>query len=229
MSKPLEREKAIALRKAGFSYSEILARVPVAKSTLSDWFREIGLSERQKQRLTAKRLAAARRGAQKLHEQRLRRITDTLRHADREAQQLLDAKELPWLVGTVLYWAEGTKIKEWRCKERVAFTNMDPKAIGLVQSWLRRYCSVSPSKIEYALYIHPDADISAAQQFWADRLGIRPPGLRTYLKRHNPTPRRKRVGTAYYGTMRVSVRRSSVLLHRIDEWIRAIVKYCGVG
>jgi hypothetical protein len=50
-SKRREREQAIAFRQQGLSYSEIRQRVPVAKSSLSVWLRQVGLSEWQRQRL----------------------------------------------------------------------------------------------------------------------------------------------------------------------------------
>lgn len=59
-----EKEKAICLRKEGKTYSEILAEIPVAKSTLSEWFKSVHLATAQKQRLTKKRKEAALRGAQ---------------------------------------------------------------------------------------------------------------------------------------------------------------------
>lgn len=48
------KEKAVALRKEGKVYSEILKEVPVAKSTLSLWLRDVGLAKAQKQRITQK-------------------------------------------------------------------------------------------------------------------------------------------------------------------------------
>jgi orotate phosphoribosyltransferase-like protein len=60
------REKAILLRKQGFSYREIMNQIPVAKSTTSEWLQEVGT---------------------------------------------ISAREL-WLIGTMLYWAEGSKQKE---------------------------------------------------------------------------------------------------------------------
>ena len=54
--------EAIELRKAGLTYSEILSKIPVAKSTLSDWLYSVGLSKKQKQRITEKRLAASLKG-----------------------------------------------------------------------------------------------------------------------------------------------------------------------
>jgi len=57
-----EQKRAIGFRKKGLTYNEILKRVPVAKSTLSLWLREVGLAKRQRQRLTEKRKAAQLRG-----------------------------------------------------------------------------------------------------------------------------------------------------------------------
>jgi orotate phosphoribosyltransferase-like protein len=71
MPKIKEKEKAVKLRKRGFSYSEILKEIPVAKSTLSLWLRDIGLAKKQKQRLTKKKLDSALKGARSRREQRL--------------------------------------------------------------------------------------------------------------------------------------------------------------
>lgn len=71
MSKYREEEKAVKLRKKGLSYLEILKEVPVAKSTLSLWLRNVDLSKPQRQRLIEKRLLAARAGALKKKQQRL--------------------------------------------------------------------------------------------------------------------------------------------------------------
>ena len=58
LAKLKEKQKAIKFRRKGLSYSEILKKIPVAKSTLSLWLRTVRLAKRQKQRLTEKRLAA---------------------------------------------------------------------------------------------------------------------------------------------------------------------------
>ncbi len=106
-AKYMEREQAIALRRKGLSYREIRGRVPVSKSSLSLWLREVGLARRQIQRLSEKKLAAGRRGGQIVHEMRLRRLTERLRSANQEAKSFLAGRDLWWAVGVVLYWAEG--------------------------------------------------------------------------------------------------------------------------
>lgn len=229
-SKRREREQAIAFRQQGLSYSEIRRRVPVAKSSLSRWLRQVGLPDWQQQRLRERKLAPWRKGPQKRHELRVQRITRVNADAHQEARRLLKKREMGWLIGTSLYWAEGTKIKSWRgSEERVTFVNSDPAMVNIIQDWLRRYCGVEDADFHFHLYIHEKANISAAQDFWVRSLGIDRERLRTYLKRHNPSPKRHNVGASYYGTMRIRIRRSIDLSHRIAGWVHELIDWCGVG
>ncbi len=229
MSKPLEKAKAVELRRAGLSYREIRQQVPVAKATLSLWLRMVGLSTPQKQRLTAKKLAAARRGWEKLRRERLERVTRVLAEAEAQASELIASRDALWFVGTALYWAEGVKPKTWRPSELAKFTNMDPRMILLMREWLHRYCGVQREDIVYAVQIHERADIQSALRYWGTTLGVPQTHLRVYLKRHNPAPRRKNTGQGYYGTMRMYIPRSTLLNYRIAGWIQSLAKHCGVG
>jgi len=141
----------------------------------------------------------------------------------------LEKRELLWLIGTALYWAEGSKSKEWNRGERVSFTNTDSEMTLLLQKWLKNYCAVEEEDISDLLCIHPSGDLSAARHFWLKKLGIEDRRMKTYFKRHNPSPRGKNTGRKYHGTMRMRIRRSSDLNYRISGWIQAIADYCGVG
>lgn len=120
-----EKAEAIKLRKQGFSYSEILKEVPVAKSTLSLWLRSVGLAKRQKQRLTEKKLAALRRGWEVCRMKKLAQVKEIKNKAEKEVPHL--SKKDFWVAGIILYWAEGAKEKEYRRGEKVSFSNSDPQ------------------------------------------------------------------------------------------------------
>jgi len=124
-----ESKKAINLRKRGHSYSEILKEVPVAKSTLSLWLRSVGLSKRQEQRLTEKKFAAALKGAQMRRKLRLT-ITEEIKNEAKDEIGSISNRDL-WLIGIILYWAEGAKQKEHNPSQKVKFSNSDPKAIKI--------------------------------------------------------------------------------------------------
>lgn len=229
MSKPDEKRRAIEFRRQGLSYREIRQHVPVAKTTLSLWLRSVGLSKPQRQRLTVKRLLAARRGWEKLRRERLERAARAMAEAETEAQQWIHAGDLLWLVGTVLYWAEGSKPKPWRGGTKVQFTNMDLRTILLMREWLKRYCARDETDIGYELYIHEQASVGAATDYWVKHLGISRDRLRVRLKKHKPMSKRKNVGEFYYGTIRMTPRRSTMLNHRIAGWIQGLANHCGVG
>jgi hypothetical protein len=227
-AKHREREQAIALRRKGLSYREIRGRVPVAKSSLSLWLREVGLAKRQIQRLTEKKLAAGRRGGQRVHEMRLQRLAERLHSANQEAKSFLAGRDLWWGIGVVLYWAEGGKMKEWSTHDRFEFTNMDPVMITFMRAWLRRYCGVQDRDVRFRLGIHEHADVRGSLQFWARHLGVAPTEIPTWLKQHNPSPKRRNTGSTYHGTMRMEVAQSTALSHRIAGWIQAMRVHCGV-
>jgi hypothetical protein len=145
------KEKAINLRRNGLSYSQILEQVPVARSTLSLWLRSVNLSKRSKQKLTARRLAALRRGGEARRRQRILSTQKILNESIKEVG-LISQREL-WLIGTMLYWAEGTKEKD-RHGSGVQFTNSDPQMIRLFLKWLSEICKIPKERIYFDIFIH---------------------------------------------------------------------------
>ena len=106
------RERAIKLRRKGLSYLEICKHVPVSKSTLSIWLRSVELTNEQKQRLTEVSRQAGIAGAEKRRQNR-RGLQQRIYKSASEAVGPVSPREL-WLMGSVLYWAEGAKEKEYR-------------------------------------------------------------------------------------------------------------------
>lgn len=128
----------------------------------------------------------------------------------------------------MLYWGEGSKAKPWRGKERVIFTNMDPRAVRIFRRWLLHYMAVKPADIAYDLYIHASADTIVARRYWGKELHVAPAVIRVYFKPSSHSSRRTNIGRVYYGTMRLAVRRSTMLAYRIDGCIQEVIEYCGV-
>lgn len=222
-----EKEKAVMLRKSGFSYSEILKEVPVAKSTLSLWLKEVGLSSAQKQRLTDKKLAAMKRGSEKVHRLRMERWNKIKIQASGEVNKL--SKEERWLIGTALYWAEGSKEKENGHSTPIKFSNSDICMILIFRDWLREFFNVLKEDIKYELYIHERADWKSAQNFWACQLEIRSENIRIYFKPHNFNPKRKNIGKKYVGLIRLCLSNSISLTRKISGWVEGICNNWGVA
>jgi len=216
-----EKELAIKLRKKGFSYSEILLKVPVAKSTLSVWLREIGLAKRQKQRLTQKRRAAQQKAQEACRDKRIRITKKIKKRASKEVKNI--SKRDLWLIGICLYWAEGNKQRKSSISERVGLGNSDPNIIKIFIKWLMVVCKIKKSDLDVRLAIHETANVEKAKKFWSRQVKIPVCQFKkTLIKKHNPKTNRK-YNKDYNGLLIVTVKRSTNFNRKISGWIEGIV------
>ena len=221
MVKVVEKQKAVELRREGATYSEILKEICVSKSTLSLWLKEVGLSVPQKQRITEKRMATQRKGAlakRKIRLDLVKRIeceaADEIGHVD---------KNVFWIVGAALYWAEGNKQKPHDVSCGVKFSNSDPLMVRYFYKWLTDICCLGVQDLIFEIYVHSGCNVPEIKKFWSDELDLdigyfekirfKPNKFRSY---------RKNTGEEYHGVVRINVKRSTNLNRRIMGWVKGL-------
>lgn len=222
-SKTLERQKAISLRKKGFTYTEILRQVPVAKSTLSRWLISVDIAKKQKQRLTKKRQEAVKRGNQAWKSIRIKKTKAIKDSAFLEIGKISE-REL-WLLGIALYWGEGTKEKEGGKSKMVIFSNSDPKMLKIYEMWLEKSLKLDNKRIVYDLFIHQNhkARLDSVIKYWSSQLNLHREDFdHIYFKRHNIKTNRMKTDNKYFGLVRIVVTRSTDLNRRISGWVDGI-------
>ncbi|OHA63447.1 MAG: hypothetical protein A2748_02365 [Candidatus Wildermuthbacteria bacterium RIFCSPHIGHO2_01_FULL_45_20] len=223
MSNTLLKNRAVCLRKQGLSYREILEQIPVAKSTLSLWLRDVGLTERQRQRLTEKKISSMLRGASTRRRQRLEKMA-ALKQLGKSEIDTISSREL-WLMGIMLYWAEGSKEKAYSNGTGIRFSNSDPLMIKLFIHWLQRACKIENERISFEIYIHKNSvnTIKKVQTYWSEQTGFPIEKFsKVYLKNNTLKTVRKNTGEGYYGLVRVRVTSSSDLNRKLTGWIEGI-------
>lgn len=164
------KEKAIELRKQGFSYGEITAALSIPKSTLSHWLRSIELTDNQKARLNdnyGKGLIKARAKASQWHkEQKEIRI----QRAKKEAKEVLDNialdENIVELALAMLYLGEGAKTGT------TAIGNSNPLVLKFFLTLLVSKYRLEISKIRFDLHIRYDQDPDEVKSYWSKTLGI---------------------------------------------------------
>ena len=219
------KQQAIELRKSGNTYSEILKIIPVAKSTVSLWLREVGLSRRQYQRLTQKKIESAKRGGAARKKDRLERTAVIDAEADKDIGQI--SKRELMLMGAMLYWAEGGKEKEGRMGSGINFSNSDPYMIRLFLKWLFEICEVERDRLRFGIYIHENSKhrIDEVIKHWSKWTGFSKKHFRyVYYKKHNPKTKRKNIGATYFGNLRISITASSILNRKTMGWVKGVNK-----
>jgi hypothetical protein len=222
--KEQEKRVAVKLRRQGLSYNEILRKVPVAKSTLSVWLRNIGVAKEHKQRFTEKRKVAQQKAQQACRNIRINREATIIQSAQQEIGSI-NKREF-WLIGSALYWAEGSKQKPNRVSQKVSFNNSDPKMILLFDKWIKEFCERDTKSLIYSIYIHTTGDIERAKKFWSHLL--KTPIEKVYFKKGNPKTNRKNTGDSYYGLLRIEARRSTDLNRKIKGWNLGITNGLGI-
>ena len=229
MKKDKYQRLVIKLRKEGYTYSEILNRVPVAKSTISLWLRSVGLAEKEIQRLTQKKLLAARRGGEARKIQRIEATKRIKKDAHKEISKIGEREFL--MLGTMLYWAEGSKNKEYRPSQGISFSNSDPLMIKFFLNWLNECLNMTPERIKMDIYLHRDQfdRIEEIRRYWAIKTGFPEAKFgKIYAKEHKIKSKRRNVGNKYFGLVRIRVCRSTDLNRKIEGWIEGIANQCGV-
>ncbi|WP_138905599.1 hypothetical protein [Streptomyces albidochromogenes] len=206
------RAKARDLRLEGLTYDQIQAQLGCSKSSISLWVRDL---PKPAPRYTDKECQALMNaGLARLRQAQDEQRQETKRLAREEIGPLAN-REL-FLVGVSLYWAEGTKDKEYRRSEVLQFINSDPNVIRVYLRWLE-LLGVTRERMRFRVSIHESADVSEAEQFWADLTGLDVADFkRATLKKHQPKTARKNTAEAYRGCLIIYVSKSADLYRRVE-------------
>lgn len=205
------RAQARELRLQGLTYDQIQLELGCSKSSISLWVRDL---PKPPKRTREEASAIARRGWERTLERREEERQETKRLAAEEVGALSD-REL-FLVGVALYWAEGAKDKSYQRRERLQFINSDPNVIALYLRWLG-ILGVPPERISFRLSIHESADVTEAEKYWADLVGVDTLAFhKATLKKHNPKTVRKNTTDTYRGCLVVYVAKSAELYRRME-------------
>ena len=165
------REQAVNLRLTErFSYSAIVKKLGVPKSTLSYWLRDMPLNEEE--------ILELRRKGWSKGEASRERFRKTMREKrelkDQEIYQgyLEEFKHLPhttlFIAGIVLYVAEGTK----NGKGALALANTDPRVVKFFIRWLNEFFMVPREQIKIGLHLYENMDVEKEKGFWKNELRL---------------------------------------------------------
>jgi predicted transcriptional regulator len=158
-----EKIKARKFREEGYSINEISKKLNVAKSSVSLWVRDIKLNPKQLKNLSERGMQVG--VIEKRRETRLENEAEKRQVIVNIAQKQIKKISLNelWLIGTMLYWAEGGKTQ----RGLVRFSNGDPEMIRIMMSFFRKICKVPENKFRGYIHIHPHLNHKKAEKYWS--------------------------------------------------------------
>jgi len=211
--------KAQGLRRKGLSYSEVQKIIDVPRSTLSDWCRDIALTEGQALRLFKKKLTGSAKGriigAKRQQAKRLKQIEEMLLQGRKEVGKL--SKRDKFVIGIALYAAEGT-----RGEKSAGFSNSDPRMVRFMMDWFRECCKLPEEKFRGAIWIHKGLNQDQAKEYWSKLTGISINKFhKTYVVDSKNASKKIRKNLHNYGVF--SIRFSDLkVLRLVNGWIAGI-------
>ncbi len=156
------KTQALELRRQGYSLNEIASEVPVAKSTLSLWLRDVPLEPEFILRLRER--AHNRTAGHELFRQEMSRQRRE-RWAAFQAEALEEWPVLKndgaFMLGLGLYIGEGGK----SCENQINLSNCEAGVIMRAIEFFERI-GARREKMSVAVQIHPGLDALAAQEHW---------------------------------------------------------------
>lgn len=198
--KVLEKAYAIGLRKKGWSYNEILKKVPASKSTLSEWLRDTPLSEDERRLLRDHTGESRSRGKLKAAAALRAKREERDRELMSEMHRMYDSHKAEGLfqVGLALYWAEGSK-----GGGAFMLANSDSDLSNIMLDWLERYFGLPRTSIKVRLYTHKPFAHERHEERWARELNVPLENFqRTVFK---PTGKLVKKRQDYKGCLRIEV------------------------
>ena len=167
------------------------------------------------QRLYTKQIQILTKGPKSQKERREREIEEIIEKAIKEIKTPL-SHETYKLFGAALYWAEGSKTKNFE------ITNSDPGLIAFATKWFEDIFHVSPKTMKAHLNIYPQQNEIQIKRFWSDITGI--PLNRFGKSFIKPPNKGYKKNNLYYGTIKVRVPKGTDMKHRIFGWIKAALQ-----
>ncbi len=211
-----EKDKAIELRKQGYSLKEIVSELSVSKSSVSLWVRDIILTTDQKKRLSEKghslEIIERRRSTRLTNEKASRQIIINTGIAEIDS---VSKQELMFF-GIAAYWGEGNK----KHRGSVEFFNSDPKFIKIMIKFFTEVCGVPHNKLKGRIHLHQHLDARTAENYWVKISGIPITQFQSTAQQHNKASKNKK-DTLPYGTFMVGVYDTKLFL-KIKGWMEGI-------
>lgn len=220
MAKINEQKQARELRKQGWSLLEIANKLHVAKSSVSNWVRNIKLTPKQKKRLDDKRIKFAAQGGKRGN----RKVARKHREIRQSYQQKgYEEADYSWLhvAGCMLYWAEGTK-----GKNAISFSNSDKDMHLFFLRFLREYYNIKDNQIRVHCNTakHANKSVEEIEEFWMKVLGLsRECFVKTTIAERGIKKIKHKDG--YYGVCRISVNNTEL----VQKIYGSIKKYAGIN
>lgn len=167
------KERAITLRRKGYTYSEInrVLKTSISKSTLSSWLKDVYLTPKQKHKLESNifiKLKTSQEKALRINKIRRTKYLNGLRSKNLPLLKRLDIQNQKLLL-SILYLGEGSKTKS---TQHLSLGSSNPNIVRLYLSLLKTCFEINDTKFRVRIQCRADQNIKRLEKYWLKITGI---------------------------------------------------------
>lgn len=198
----------------------ISKELDIARSTLSDWFRDRPYTPNPE---ALKRATLGRTKYGQMKRDARIKETDALLLKGRNEIGNLTQRDLK-MVGLGVWLGEGSKTTE-----QIRLANSDPTIIRLWMRWLREICGVSNEHIIIRMHLYLDSDELVCREYWQTITGLPISAFRKTQFDQRVKKIRLKAGKLPHGTVHIIVigngdpEKGVRLYRRMKGWVSAIL------
>ncbi len=217
---PEIKQKAIKLRNEGYSYNYIVKHVPVSKSTLSEWLRDVEFTPNTHTLETIGKAHLAS-GVYKRN-LKIKSLEKAALQAKHDIGNISDRDVM--MLGLGIYIGEGGK-----SFDITKITNSDPKIIKFSIKWFMKSFGISMKQFKIRLHIYPDNNEKECIEYWSKYTGVPTTQFfKTSIDRRTnkkiSNTRKLPFGTAHMTVQGLGNKEFGSYLHRrIMAWINRVL------
>lgn len=187
--------KALTLRKNGFSYEEISRKLQVAKSSAYLWCQNVKLNENAQKRISGRMAIGIKKAKTVLRLKKEKIVNEISENADKYLSFVNSNKKINKLLCSFLYWGEGEKNRN-----TVVFVNSDPIMIKCFLNLFRSSFSLDESKFRGLVHVHEYHNDNEIKKYWSEITSI---PLKQFSKSYKKPHTGKNSRKGYKGTISI--------------------------
>lgn len=190
------KDEAIRLRKEGNSYSIISAKISVAKSTLSEWLKDVPFLPND---LTINNIKKSNERIVGI--KRVDKVISVKKANDYAKENVgILSKRDDFIFGLGIYLGEGSKIGGY-----TRISNSDPRIIKFSIMWFKKHFGLTDTNFRVRIHIYPDNDEDEVIRFWMKALDLKRELFFSSYIDTRLNKKKSRAGVLPYGTAHLSI------------------------
>jgi transcriptional regulator with XRE-family HTH domain len=217
-------KKAIELRRLGLSYSDIAKQLKVSKTSVSNWVKNVRLTEGEKINLQKNLKGKVGRGRMmaSISIRSKKVFKEKVAYEKAEKDFAIFNRDPIFILGLGLCLSHGLKNGP-KTVGSFQFVSSDQYIIKIILNWMDKYLNFPKKSIKYKLFIDILQKNNNFEQVWSKITGV---PVTSFGKTAYLNSRKARKDKEYKGSLAIIISRVEVI-RRVIAWQKLAIRYYG--